>query len=415
MIKKTLLTLWFLLLMVMILSPTVIDASNNDTNDDPEENRTAVYFYHPFCSSCETLENDGAIERLEASGVEVTRYDTSTSLGRRMFRAYTDVYEVPRTARQVPILFVGENYYNGQRVIRNAIDNNTVFETSSAPLIDVLNYIPPETTFISALFTAVLYGLLDGINPCAIAMLLMFISMIKFTDNKRALVTVSLSYIGAVFVTYFAIMAGVLTVLSRFMQTFIHLSYGLYIAFAILFLLLFIVTFYDYLVTRSERYEKIKNQLPKFIQTFNKRVMERLTTIINEEEGGVKQALLIVLIPFLIGVIVGFTEAACTGQIMLAYVTTLDITVPGIGVSGVRLFLLLIFNIMFILPLLIIAIAAIRSKNVMAVSNFVREHLSTIKLVTAIFFLLMVVYFTFLFFDTDLILMLFDSIRNLFI
>lgn len=410
MIKKAGIFFIFFMAMVILLSPASIEASNNDL----EPSNTAVYFYHPFCGSCESLEEDGAIDRLEASGVEVISYNTSTSIGKRMFQAYTDVYNVPRSERQVPILFVGESHYNGYRNIRNAINDGIILTESATPLLDVTDYIPAETTLLSAIVTAVLYGLLDGINPCAIAMLLMFISMVKFTDNKRALITVSISYIGAVFVTYFAIMVGVLSVLSRFMQTFIHLSYALYIGFALLFFFLFIITFYDYLVSRNEHYEKIKNQLPKFIQNFNKRIMTRLTKTINDEEGGIKQALLIVLIPFLIGVIVGFTEAACTGQIMLAYVATLDITVPGIGVEGLRLFLLLLFNLMFILPLVIIAIAAIRSRNVMAVSNFVREHLSVIKLVTAIFFLLMVVYFTFLYFNIDLILQLFESIKNIF-
>ncbi len=369
-----------------------------------------VYFYNDICSSCRDLDRSGALDDLESLGVIVERYDTMTSHGARMFQAYRAVYDV-RYADTIPIIFVSDTYYSGVANIRNNIDE--IASLASQPLLDVSAYAPEPISFWAAFFTSVFYGIIDGINPCAIAMLLMFISMVKVAEKRRTLAIIAFSYIGAVFITYFAISIGVMAALGSLMLLFIHLSRVLYVLFGLLFLFLAAITFYDYLVTKNQKYEKIKNQLPKFIQSFNKRVMTKLSDAINNEEGSTKQALLIVVLPFVTGVIVGVTEAACTGQIMLAFVAQLEISFIGVGVEGTRLFFLFIFNVFFILPLVIIAILSIRSKNVMAVSNLVREHLAGIKLFTAIFFALMVVYFGFLFFGTDLIVMLYQSIRTL--
>uniref|UniRef100_UPI0031B58224 hypothetical protein n=1 Tax=Methanocalculus natronophilus TaxID=1262400 RepID=UPI0031B58224 len=180
-----------------------------------------------------------------------------------------------------------------------------------------------------------------------------------------------------------------------------NLSLVLYSFFSILTLFLAGITFYDYLMTRNQKYENVKNQLPRFIRRFNERLMEKMTAILEEKQGS-KQFFWFVIIPSFIGILVGITEAACTGQIYVAVLASLEANMqPGIDV--IKVFYLFVFNLMFILPLIIIAIVAIKSKNTMVIANFMREHLSKIKLATALFFLFMAVYFVLLIMDVGFI------------
>ena len=54
---------------------------------------------------------------------------------------------------------------------------------------------------------------------------------------------------------------------------------------------------------------------------------------------------------------------------------------------------LIAYNIMFVLPLIVIAVIAIKGNGVMAASNFIRERLHIIKLFNALLFLFIAIYY----------------------
>jgi len=57
--------------------------------------------------------------------------------------------------------------------------------------------------------------------------------------------------------------------------------------------------------------------------------------------------------------------------------------------------LLLLYNFMFVLPLIVISVTAIKTKSALSVSNFVREKMHIIKLITALFFLAVALYYVY--------------------
>ena len=361
-----------------------------------------IYIDDPNCSDCQKIRDAQYVERLRDAGFNVTVLNFQDDYDQAY--AYITVYRVPAIGgRAVGIMFAGEDYYRGYNTISVAFNEGRIQESAENPLRDISDFAPREISGFSGLLYVMLLGLIDGVNPCAIAMLLMFISMIGFTKNLRVMFTVSISYIGAIFVTYFFIGIGILSLLNISRNAFVNFSIGLYIFFALLCAVLFILTFYDYLVTRNQDYEKIKNQLPKYIQSLNKRVMQRFTAVIHQEESSFKQTILIVIVPFFIGIIVGLTEAACTGQIYFVLLASLEQNLAA-GIISIReIGYLLVFNIMFIMPLIIIAAIAVTSRSVVGVANFIREHLSTIKLITAIFFFVMAIYFVLTLFNLTFI------------
>lgn len=361
-----------------------------------QEDGSVVYFYHPQCLGCAEIENEGVITTLEDEGIEVIRYNTGDEEDAKRFIAYNETYDVDDEHRYTPLIFAGDTYFYGPEEIIDAVESGDLQAKAAEPMLDV-----PDTIIDlegwGGLGRVIVAGLLDGINPCAIAMLLMFISIIGFLKHKRTLIMVSTSYIIGIFLTYFAIGLGLFWVMAEFQSTLDSIAHILYAVFAFLALTLFFLTFRDFLVTRKEEYGKVINQLPSRLQRWNQKLMKRFSDVIKNENNKGVRALYIGVIPFIIGIIIGITEAACTGQIYIMILLSIRTTEPITGT-----FYLLVFNLLFILPLIVIAVIAVLTRNVMGVSNFFRENMPTIKLLTSIFFILMAIYFVMLAFDISL-------------
>ncbi len=370
----------FLIGLFLFIQPTLVGQSSYEEYD-------MVYFYAPLCMDCQAVENSGVLDSLEDEGYTImwVHVDESDMESVTMFTSFLTTYG---SDDDYPIIFAGEDYYSGIDGIIDAYENGEIQQSTQTDFPDIQEPLTLEGW--QGFATVIVAGLLDGINPCAIGMLLMFVSMIGFLQSKRLMFIVSAAYISGVLLTYFSVGFGILQFLgSAFMQSvLVDIGYILYIVFGVLATLLFMITFYDFLVSRSAHFEKVKNQLPSGVRKFNERFMRKLTDILKDETPSAKRKLYIFLIPFIIGVVVGITEAACTGQIYFFVLVGLNTVNPTLGIVY-----LIIFNLLFALPLFIIAFVAIRSKNVMAISNFVTDHLSLVKLLTALFFAAMAVFF----------------------
>ena len=69
----------------------------------------------------------------------------------------------------------------------------------------------------NSLFLVITAGLLDSFNPCAIAVLLIFMAlMLTLKKERKTIIILGISYIFAVYLTYFAIGLGLLKTLFLF-------------------------------------------------------------------------------------------------------------------------------------------------------------------------------------------------------
>ncbi len=342
----------------------------------------AVYFGSRFCQVCQALEeNDLAFERLDAQDVVVTKYiledDPSYT---KLFRNYQFTYDVPQTSASVPILFVGQSYFTGRQAINQAIDDLTIQTLAQTEVMpDILN--APPSDFSLVYF--ILLGFVDGVNPCAIAMLLIFISMLGFTKNKRVLLQVSLTFILAIFISYFLFGTLLYQYLNRlqFLAFLVRVVPWVIIG---LSAFLFLLNFYDFVVTLLQKYNLVKNQLPSGIQKFNRRLMQKFTKTMDE---GSK---MIYVVTFAIGLIISFTEFLCTGQ---AYLTAILHLIHFTDHLGRGILLLLVYNLIFVLPLMIITLVAMKTQSIVSISTFMREKLHWIKLFNALVFLAILIYY----------------------
>ena len=367
--------------------------------------RTVVYFKEATCLVCQELvgfadgpagaytpEND-YIKKMEDQGITVLIYDIlSSTESNDLFKAYNVSYGITTSNARVPVIFVGDEYYNDADDIKDAIDDNTIYDLSDDPLreVTVIEGGAFDDLKGFAGFMVVLgAGLLDGVNPCAIAMLLLFVSLLGFTEKKKILILVSVTYIFALFISYLLIGFGLLNLLNNYADQAELLNNIINWFIFILVSFLFLLNMYDFIVTKNDDYAKVKNQLPKWVQKYNKIIIKKFTNLINDEDN--KKGIAAVMgLTFILGLTLSVTELVCTGQIYVAIVNT--VRYEEVAYSY---FLLLSYNVMFVIPLIIIAVVAIRGKGIVSTSNFIREHLHIIKLLNAVLFLGIAVYFYF--------------------
>jgi cytochrome c biogenesis protein CcdA len=368
-----------LILIILGLSSFQLSPFNSIAADETYD---AVYFGSLYCSICQNLETeDLAFERLEAQGVLVQKIileedSDNTSL----FRNYQFTFDVPSNESMVPVIFVGDRYFAGRTDINNAIDSFEIRDIAqSMEMLDIM--VAPPSDF--SLIYFILLGFVDGVNPCAIAMLLLFISLLGFTKKKSILIPVALTFISAIFISYF--LFG--TILYQYLYQLRFLSFLVKtIPWIIVGIsgILFLLNFYDFIVTMLQKYNLVKNQLPRGIQKFNRKMMERFTKKMDE---GSKS---IYVITFLIGLIISFTEFLCTGQ---AYLTAILHLIHFTDNVGRGLLLLAIYNLIFVLPLIIITLIAYKTQSIQSVSIFMREKLHWIKLFNSVVFLAILIYY----------------------
>lgn len=342
--------------------------------------KQVVYFYSPTCTFCQSVAAE--IDSIPSLGVHLTKYDITAGQNLALLDDYRASYFLTQSDL-VPLLFVGQNVYKTVDAIETIINDQSIVTLATTPMRDIIDADGFQIEGWLGVVYIVFSGFLDGFNPCAIAMLLLFVSLLGFGENRKALIGISLTFIGALFLSYFAL--G--TFLFQFLQYLNLASFMNVVSWVMMIFgfFLFILNFWDFLAARQEKYGDIKNQLPKFIKKFNKQIIGFFSNQINK--GGK----LMYIFTFALGVIISLTEFLCTGQIYLPVIVALIQFSDTL--NFVAILYLVLYNLAFVGPLIIIAVLTIRTQSVMGTSNKVRENLHWIKLLNAILFLVIGLYY----------------------
>jgi cytochrome c biogenesis protein CcdA len=95
-----------------------------------------------------------------------------------------------------------------------------------------------------------------------------------------------------------------------------------------------------------------------------------------------RSALLLFPASIVLGAVVSSMELACTGQVYAPLLAAM----LAQGMTPRFLFLLLVYNLCFILPLAIITVLACRGVGAQALANWAKEHVFATKLLMAAIF-----------------------------
>ena len=349
-----------------------------------------AYFYQKGCPKCDRANALLKYMAKKYPGLNIKEIDLNTPDGKRLNETLSNRLNLPTEKRLIaPSIFIGNDYLPPAEIAESRVEaliekygekSASVRAGETKPALTLPT--PEETKkaeesiiqrFKSlGIITIVSAGLLDGINPCAFATLIFFISYLTFVGRKRTeILSVGLGYSGAVFITYLMIGLGILSFIQRlsFLPLFSRVIYILTIAFA---LVLGVLSLHDYIQLKRGRPSEMKLQLPDFLK-------KRIHRTIRERSKSPRYLLAAVTAGF----IVSLVEFACTGQVYLP--TILFVTnVPSLKASAVSY--LLLYNFMFIVPLLIIFGIVYWGVTSEQLAFFLQKRASSIKLYTSLLF-----------------------------
>lgn len=321
------------------------------------------------CGGCERIE-----KALNAAAIPYRYYNIDEIENYKILVGYEDALGV--TAQELPALVAGgrlfagtENILRAVGEIRQALAGGTgvSLEVAASSGEEI------ERRFRSIdILSLCLAGLGDGINPCAFATIAFLVGCLAAAGRRKALY-VGLSFTAGVFITYFAVGLGffrALFMLREFMALREYFHYG-----ALGLLLMGAV-----LALLDALWIRLRNGKPLF------HMPEALRRRANMQMARGMHGGRWILSGFLMGCVVSLLELACTGQVYLPTILYMLET----GASGGRAYLyLLLYNICFILPLLIMLALCLRGLGSQRLWDILQRHAALARLVAGGVFLLM--------------------------
>lgn len=203
-------------------------------------------------------------------------------------------------------------------------------------------------------------GFLDGIHPCAIAILIFFIAFLLTLHKKfKNILALGFVYIIVIFLTYLAIGVGLLSGIMLFGQ---HHFFAILGSWLLIFL--------GVLNLRDYFFPKLKLGL-KFPTISHKRI-----------KGMLQKATLptIIVAAFL----VGLCSVPCSGGIYAAITALL----ASQTTFFTGLLYLLLYNLMFVTPLIILLIISANPYTLVKLGNWQQKHKKTQKIVMGLFMII---------------------------
>lgn len=343
-----------------------------------------AFFGDPGCPPCDDAWDTITQLGQEYSNLEARRFNFIVEENLELALALENLYNVPGHPKR--LVFIGDNYLSGDNItegnLRSLIEKYS--QTGTEPPWEMVE--PTEDILVEefrgwGVLTVITAGLADGINPCAFAVVVFFVSYFAYLGRKRReIMLVGVSFILAVFLTYLLVGIGILLFVRELeayplMSSVVRISIaGLAIAFGSLSL-------YDYYLFRKRGAKAMKLQMP--------RALKRRTHAIIRKT---RRAAFIIPFAFAVGIVISLFELGCTGQI---YVPTIAYVMGEPGLQVQAFLYLILYNLMFILPLLAIfglASLGVRSRKL---AEFGRRHTGKTKIIlAAILFILAVLLLT---------------------
>ncbi|MCF7954121.1 MAG: hypothetical protein K9K78_08600 [Spirochaetales bacterium] len=357
------------------------------------------YFGEMGCAHCDLFQEKilpAAEEKADISA-EAAYYDILSESGYKLCEEKLE--EMGLSFSIFPVLFIGNNAYQGNSAVedglsaelnyfaehgeyrprraaagesRDAGESRTAGESRAAA--------ESREDMRLAFIPIFLAGLTDGVNPCAFATMLFFLSWIALKDgSRRRMLLAGSGFIIGVFLAYLAIgfglfsffrTAGSLGIIRQIMRY-------LFSSLALLFALL---SFRDAVIIRKTGEAKsMLLQLPSGLK-------KRIHSVIRRSEGaGKHHSILILPMLMVTGGLVAFLELACTGQI---YFPTIAFMVQS-GEGHRPIFWLLLYNGAFILPLLMLYGLVLAGVSQQKISSWFRRNLAAGKFAAALLFALL--------------------------
>ena len=361
-----------MLFIAIIISLTFVNA----------QEKTCVYFFYgDGCQHCAKVEPviNGLVAR-SSSQIEIYKFEIYNNRSNLvLLNQLFDNYNVTEEDRGIPAIFIGSHYLIGDKAISENLDSAVANNlNASCPSLDScmvgVNGTTSSTSSMEKLgslplLTVIGAALVDSINPCAIAVLLILIGALLATGNKKRAIKAGIAFTLSIYISYFLFGLGLFSAIQIS-----GLSYWFYKVIGILAIIIGLANLKDFFWYGGGGFVM---EIPRRWRPKLKDMLGKVTSPLGA---------------FLIGFVVCLFELPCTGGPyfvilgLLADKMTMIASIP----------ILLLYNFVFVLPLIVITFMIYFGfANVENTTKWKDKNLRILHLIAGLIMLILGVLITF--------------------
>ena len=315
------------------------------------------YFYSVGCLSCQAVADDGVLDRVVLmDGVSLEKYDVADPVNREKFLDYLNRFDI--NGGVIPFLVISQRDDSGEPEFSYVMGDVSIIEDLEDYVVDFRpkDYRADVARGSLSLWIVVAAALIDSINPCAFGVLLFLMAVLLSMGSAKRALKSGMIYTFVIFCVYFAAGLGIM----RFASDFLVMD-GVKIFVGVVILIMAVIELKDFFWEGKG----FSLAIPKSAKPWLEKYARRGTLLS-----------LIVL-----GVLVSLVELPCTGGIYLAILSL----IADSGTKG--MFYLVLYNVIFVLPLILISYSVYRGARVDAVSAWVQKNKRFMRLAAGIIML----------------------------
>ncbi len=328
---------------------------------------TVYYFVAEGCEHCARVED--YISRIKASypavvfkRFEISNNDTSIEL----FVSLAEGFNITEESREVPAVFIGDTCLIGEEETTKNLEklmleysHGREYRDKAGEIIRAFIEQHPPIVPLPSLASVVVAAFIDSLNPCAFATIILLITYSLQTGPSRRMLITCGAFITGVMVSYMAAGVGLLYVIG--IASFRSMLRYIIGSAAILFSVLEFKEFLYY---------------GKGFSLEQPGVLSRILGKYSEKMS--------VGAGLLVGMAVSIVELPCTGGIYIIILYLLS----KIGLTLEVFLLLLLYNLIFILPLLAILIIVYFGRSVAEIDAWRIEKRRYMRLLAGVLLLI---------------------------
>ncbi len=371
----------FAIWIVAIFAFFVVGASLLQAESNNGKCVLVEYFYQPNCEECKKITALilPPMQEQYGSRVKLEKYDLSEQKNFLHLIAVLDRQQNTSNA-DVYMVVSGKHILGGYQTVEKQLFPAIEAELHNIGDTALSEALPSAATVKTTvekfkLGVVIAAGLIDGINPCVFSALVFFMSLLSVAKIRgRKLILIGVVYCIAGFITYLLLGFGLFKLIKT-LDAFPMFKTGLNATMFGILLIFALISFRDaWLFYKSGGDSKqVVLQLPDRLKAMSHNIMKK----------GLKFHYLIAG-SFVIGVAVTLLESVCTGQV---YVPTLVLMSNESGAFSKWFGLLLLYNLMFILPLIGVFIMTYCSISILTAIKLTSTNLLLGKILLGLFFL----------------------------
>lgn len=325
------------------------------------------FFYGKTCPHCAIIEPFVSEMAGKYPQVQLKPYEVYyNSENQELFRDFMYRYGVSMAG--VPAVFIGNRALVGEDSIRNNLEDSIIYFINNGPICpETYNVhesgphsVSPSEKFELTIPTIIFAAAVDSVNPCAFAVLIFLLIYLTSLGEKRKMFLIGISYITAVFVTYLLSGFGIFA----FIQT-AGITKLVYVIAAALAIGAGIINVKDFFFFGKG----ISLSIPESKKPIIRKYVQQATI-----PAGI-----------VLGFLVSLFELPCTGGIYLAILGLLSSRMTVM--QGIPY--LILYNLIFILPLIIIFLIIYLGVSPESTENWRLEKRKWMRLVMGLFMIIL--------------------------